>query len=230
MKNSFQVFIIEDDPMVQEVNREFVESIPGFTVIGTARNGTEGTKKVKELHPDLLILDIYMPEKDGLETLHSLRKEKISVDIIVITAANDPDTIREMLQNGAIDYIIKPFKFDRLKQALNNYRRFRSRFNDKSAMSQRELDRLLGSSEKKEENTDLPKGLNQVTLEQIVEFLYHQDEPRSAEEVAEGIGIARVTARRYLDYLERTGKVKINIQYGGVGRPSNRYQLYKKLK
>lgn len=230
MKHSFRVFIIEDDPMVQEVNREFVESIPGFTVIGTARNGTEGTKKVKELEPDLLILDIYMPELDGIETLHHLREQKLAVDVIVITAANNPHTIRNMLQKGAIDYIIKPFKFERLKQSLNHYRRYRSRFNDHSSMSQRELDQLLGSHNQVEENTILPKGLNHVTLEQIVEFLYHQDEPRSAEEVAEGIGIARVTARRYLDYLERTGKVKINIQYGGVGRPSNRYQLYKKLK
>lgn len=221
-----KVLLIEDDLMVQEVNKEFINKVDGFEVIGIAGNGREGMELIRRLSPDLIIIDLYMPLMGGLETLYLLRQENIQVDVIVITAASDIDTVRQVIQHGAFDYIMKPFKFERMKQALEHYQSVQNRLSEKGRISQEELDSLLfQKAGGPDEAEQLPKGLNAVTLQKIVSHLQKTDRPLSAEEVAEGVGAARVTVRRYLDYLEKSGKVKIDIQYGLIGRPINRYKL-----
>ncbi|WML26954.1 response regulator [Neobacillus sp. OS1-33] len=219
-----KVILIEDDPMVREVHRQFIDRIEGFSIIGIASNGMEGLRLVKELKPDLAIIDLYMPYMGGVEMLRELRSEAYSIDVIAITAASDIETIHGVLQQGAVDYIMKPFTFDRIKKSLDNYKNYRVKLGEKKALLQAELDQLLFIDRKEEcERENLPKGLNMNTLTKITTFISRENEPVSAEEVAESIGMARVTARRYLDYLEKEGKVKIHIHYGGVGRPINRY-------
>ena len=221
-----KVILIEDDPMVREVHRQFIDRIEGFSIIGIASNGMEGLRLVKELKPDLAIIDLYMPYMGGLEMLRELRSEAYSIDVIAITAASDIETIHGVLQQGAVDYIMKPFTFDRIKKSLDNYKNYRVKLGEKKALLQEELDKLLFIDRKEEsERENLPKGLNMNTLTKITSFISQENEPVSAEEVAESIGMARVTARRYLDYLEKEGKVKIHIHYGGVGRPINRYGI-----
>ncbi|MDC3423286.1 response regulator [Aquibacillus sp. 3ASR75-11] len=227
-----KVLLIEDDPMVQEVNKQFIDKVNGFQVVEKASNGAEGLKKMREMHPDLVILDVYMPSKDGVEVLYQIRKEQLKVDVIAVTAASDNETIRTILQNGATDYIIKPFKFDRIKQALERYQDYRNKLTNQNTVSQEELDHLIlkGNSVAVPHNNnqqELPKGLNKTTLQQINAYIHQQKNPLSAEEVAEGVGIARVTARRYLEFLKETGQIDLSIQYGGVGRPVNRYTTKK---
>ncbi|NOU84204.1 response regulator [Paenibacillus sp. LMG 31460] len=228
----YRVVLIEDDPMVLEVNRQFVERVPGFEIIGTASNGIDGIEKVRDLKPDLVILDIYMPGQNGTELLQQIRNEQLNTDAIVITAANDIPTIQRMLHQGAVDYIMKPFKFERVREALENYRMMKSRLGKESTLSQVELDQLLhgnnGGEPIPESATfsvqmDLPKGLQALTMKQVMLFLMQQHKSLSAEEVAEGVGLARVTARRYLDFLEKNKQVKLDLEYGGIGRPINRY-------
>jgi two-component system, CitB family, response regulator DctR len=164
-KKEIKVLLIEDDPMVQEVNREFIESVTGFCVVAVASNGEEGIKLVKELTPDLVILDIYMPKKDGIKTLQEFRKQKLEADVIVVSAAKDSETIKLMLQNGAMDYIIKPFKIQRIQQALEKYRKYRTSLNASEMISQEQLDLLLYSEHSaKITDNNLPKGLNEFTL------------------------------------------------------------------
>lgn len=223
-----KVVLIEDDPMVQEVNRQFVEQVEGFEVVGLADNGGRGLELIRKLKPDLVLVDVYMPDHDGLETIYEIRNKLHNVDIIAITAANDIETVRTFFHQGAFDYIVKPFKFERMKKSLENYRKFRMNMQEKEKMSQRELDELFFKKETEDEKAvsiELPKGLNQHTLDKIVAYLTDCTEPLSAEAVAEGVGLARVTVRRYLDYLEKIGKVELDIYYGGIGRPINMYQL-----
>src|SRR6185437_6414044 len=99
-------------------NREFIESVKGFRVVAVASNGEEGITLVKKINPDLVILDIFMPKKDGIKTLQEFRKQQLASDVIVVSAAKDSETIKLMLQNGAMDYVIKPFKIQRIQQAL----------------------------------------------------------------------------------------------------------------
>lgn len=223
--DKIKVLLIEDDPMVQEVNKGFIANVKGFEIAAVASNGDEGIQLAKSVQPDLIILDIFMPKKDGIKTMHELRKQKINAEVIVVSAAKDKDTIKLMLQNGALDYIIKPFKFDRIEQALEKFRQYRESLKESGTMSQEQLDLLLYTEQAKKIENDLPKGLNEFTLKEVISYMNNQIEPLSAGEVAHDIGIARVTARRYLDYLEKKGVIKLDVQYGGVGRPVNRYVL-----
>ncbi|MFB5266472.1 response regulator [Paenibacillus enshidis] len=225
------VVLIEDDSMVLEIHRQFIEKAGPYRVMGTATNGLDGMELLRRLKPELAILDMYMPVQDGLTTLRQLRQEQLNIDVIAITAASDPETVRRVLQLGAVDYIMKPFQFERVKQALVQYTAKRSRLAGGASLSQPELDRLLHGRERPEptgaaqEEQGLPKGLQVMTLRQIIAFMGEQNGSRSAEEVAEGTGLARVTARRYLEYLQKKGVLLLDVQYGGVGRPVNRYKL-----
>ncbi|MCL6612646.1 MAG: response regulator [Peptococcaceae bacterium] len=218
-----EVVIVEDDPMVVEVNKGFVNAVPGFKVAGVARSGKEAIEMIREAVPDLVLLDIFLPDIDGVATLQEIRRIGLPTDVIVVTAAQDAETIQNVFRYGAIDYIIKPFKFNRLKSALNCYATLHNRFKRQSYMNQAEIDSLsLSRGQQIEEG--VPKGLNEITLKQVYLYLLKEGTALSAEEVAEGVGLARVTARRYLDYLEKTGKVILELQYGSVGRPVNRYR------
>ncbi|MDW7673165.1 MAG: response regulator [Bacillota bacterium] len=226
---TIKILIVEDDPMVMQVNKQYVDEIEGFELIATAESGREAIQQVKIHQPQLVILDVYLPDLDGVQTLQEIRKLNMPTDVIMVTAAKDVDTIQKAFRYGAIDYIVKPFRFDRLKEALESYIIISQKFQRKSVLTQEEIDVMKQSkvkTYKKSSDKDiLPKGLNDVTLKQILLCLIKEQSGMSAEEVAEGVGLARVTARRYLDYLEKEGKVLLEIQYGSVGRPINRYKL-----
>ncbi|MDW7649962.1 MAG: response regulator [Bacillota bacterium] len=215
--------IVEDDPMVMQVNSQYIEEIDGFEIVGTADTGKKALSLIRELIPDLVILDVYLPDLDGIETLKELRSVNIPTDVVLVTAARDVDTIQNAFRYGAVDYIIKPFKFARLKSTLESYKLLHSKIHRKTSFDQEEIDGLTMGKTRLQET--LPKGLNEVTLRQVLLYLLKGKTPLSAEEVADGVGLARVTARRYLDYLEKSGKLVLEIQYGSVGRPINRYRV-----
>lgn len=226
-----QVVLIEDDLMVQEVNQMFVNRIEGFSITGMASNGKEGRQAVRKLKPDLVLLDIYMPKEDGIATISKLREEEEDVDIIAITAANDADTIKKLLRLGVIDYIVKPFTFERLKRALKKYQHMHEKLLDKKEFSQSVIDDVTHLSQKPAElrnERDIPKGLHKKTLQEIEASLWKTEIGRSAEEIAKDVGLARVTARRYLQYLEDKGVVQMKMNYGSIGRPVQNYSWIRK--
>ncbi|VEI07067.1 response regulator [Kurthia zopfii] len=224
-----EVLLIEDDPMVRQVNTQFLQQIEGISIVGVAGNGIEGMEQIHKLQPDLVLMDLFMPKQDGIETLRQIREAGLSIDVITVTAANDMKTIEKILQLGAYDYIMKPFTFDRMKQTIDRYMQFKSVLKKKDELSQNELDALIHPTRVQGHYRDaLPKGLNGATLDKIIKWIGEQGELVTAVEVASGVGMARVTARRYLDYLEKQNQVEIDIQYGGVGRPVNKYHLLKK--
>lgn len=222
-----KTIIVEDDPMVMQVNCQYIEEIGGFNIVATAESGKEALNKVQEHRPQLVILDNYLPDIGGVLTLQEIRKFNVPTDVIMVTAAKDVETIQQAFRFGAVDYIVKPFKYERLKRALESYKLLQMKFNKKNVLSQEEIDNFKASQKNKdnESREALPKGLNESTLKQVLLYLIKQQTELSAEEVAEGVGLARVTVRRYLEYLEKSGKVKLEIQYGSVGRPVNRYKI-----
>ncbi len=219
---SIRTVVVEDDPMVMDVNCQYIEDVGGFTIVGRAETGFAALKMVEDLVPDLVVLDVFLPDLDGLATLQEIRRRHLPADVIVVTAARDVDSIREAFRYGAVDYVVKPFRFERIKNALENYRSLRDKFRGKASLEQEDID-AIGPA-KMRGISILPKGLTEVTMKQVLLFL-SKDKQRgfSAEEVAEGVGLSRVTARRYLDYLEKTNQIRLEVQYGSVGRPVNRY-------
>ncbi|WP_160720578.1 response regulator [Bacillus sp. USDA818B3_A] len=221
-----RVLIVEDDPMVMEINAQFVSKLPGFKLAGKAFTGKEAISLINEGKPNLVLLDYFLPDTNGLSLLHTIRSNDYPIDVILLTANRDPHHIQEIFRAGVVDYIVKPFRFDRFQTALEQYRHSFKKFQENRPFEQADLDKLAGVQLKGVEVEDLlPKGLNDRTLKQIVEFLKGQAEPLSSEDVAAGIGLARVTVRRYLDYLEKKGDIVMEIQYGSVGRPMNKYRL-----
>ena len=230
--NPIDLVLVEDDPMVMEVNEGFIKRIGGFRICGKAKTGKRALEIIQELRPRLVILDIYLPDFNGIQILREIRRQGIPTDIILITAAQDVATVQAGLRFGVVDYIIKPFKFERIDAALNNYRSYSEQFKNRWELNQEDLDRLIkiqlnneNQVSRNRNREELPKGLREITLQQVYNFLKESQIGLSAEEVAEGAGLARVTARRYLEYLEKIGRVLLETQYGSVGRPINKYRI-----
>jgi len=220
-----KLIIVEDDAMVLEVNRQFIEMLGEYLIIGSAKTGEEAKKLIIERKPQVVLLDFYLPDTDGLEVIKHVRESGIDTDFILVTAAKDVDTIQQVFRYGAIDYIIKPFRFERLKAALLRYCQMLNRIRINEELDQRDLDNWTISQETAMNQDGLPKGLNELTMKQIMNYLFKASEPLSAGEVAKGTGLARVTVRRYLEHLEKTKRLKLDIQYGSVGRPINKYSV-----
>lgn len=215
--------------MVMSVNESFILQVGGFRILNTARTGRSALELIENLKPRLVILDIYLPDMSGIQILKELRRQGIPTDVIMITAADDVDIVQDAMRFGVIDYIIKPFKFQRIRAALEKYKAYSHKFRDQGVIDQEQLDNLtrlnVFFSLNDPSNDVLPKGLREITLKQVLTFLNNGKRGYSAEEVAEGIGLARVTARRYLEYLDKIGRVCLESQYGSVGRPVNKYKV-----
>ena len=213
-----RVLMIEDDLRVGRVNRALVESIPGFVVIAQAETIKKGRELVRALEPDLLLVDVYLPDGSGLDLVKELREEGRRFEAILITAASDLDSVHRALSDGALDYLIKPFRQPRLREALGRF--LRDDAAPKPSVTQTCIDNLLGHHGVE----SLPKGLDPQTLERVREALGTGEAPLSAEEIGNRVGLSRVSAWRYLEYLDECGSVEAEVIYGSVGRPTKRYR------
>jgi two-component system response regulator DctR len=222
-----RLVIVEDDPMVMEVNTEFVSRLDGYRVVGKAFTGEEAYRVIETCNPDLVLLDYFLPDTDGLSVLKEIRRRELPVDVILVTANRSPEHVQQILRYGAVDYIFKPFRFERFQRSLAQYQRTSRKLRNRQQLEQTDLDLITGVRGAEHDPRSgffLPKGLNEHTMQQILQFLSDQAEPVSAEEVAAGTGLARVTVRRYLEFLQKKGDIQLEVQYGSVGRPVNRYK------
>ncbi|MGF7059353.1 response regulator [Brassicibacter mesophilus] len=219
-----KVLIVEDDPMVAQINKKYIESIEGFEVINVIPNGDEALKFLERTKVDLVILDIYIYKLDGITVLKKMRQKHIMSDVILVTAAKDADKIDDALKLGAVDYLVKPFEYERLKKSLEDYLLRTRVLKYGSLIDQKDIDQIMMRCTFSLDDR-LPKGLNKNTLERIIRYLENSDDRLlTSDEISDKLGVTKVTIRRYLDYLERIGTVKLIIEYGAIGRPSHRYQ------
>ncbi|MFC7366359.1 MULTISPECIES: response regulator [Bhargavaea] len=226
----FSVLIVEDDFRVADINRQYIEAVAGFRVAGTARSGREALDFLAHPDPlpDLVLLDLYIPDVQGLELFRTIRHQYPDMDLIAVTAANEAETVRGLLRGGIFDIIIKPFDVDRFAKTLEKYRAFREQTDSMAAYSQQEIDRLTGfqslPSAAASGGDELPKGIDPITLGEILGFFEEsRTDGITAAELSKEIGTSRSTARRYLEYLVSAGKIRTHLIYGTVGRPERRY-------
>jgi response regulator of citrate/malate metabolism len=214
------VLVVDDDFRVARIHSAFVDRVDGFRTVGSAGTGREALEQARRLRPDLILLDLYLPDIFGLDLLNQLRVAGVEGDAIVISAANESETVERALKLGVANYLLKPFTFDDLANRLNEYRAQRSRRPRPRVDNQTEVDRIFGRPGTGRP-TDLPKGLSPETAELILASL--SDEPRSAQECADTAGISRVSARRYLELYVQQGTAQVSLRYGSRGRPERRY-------
>ncbi|SMC95864.1 response regulator [Sporomusa malonica] len=219
-----KVLIVEDDPMVAELNRRYLEQIDGFVLIAMARTVDEALGLLNKHDINLVLLDIFMPGTSGLELLTQIRDKGKDIDVIVVSAACDMQTIKKALRNGAVDYLIKPFEFERLNTALSEYRNQAVFMRNRDVMSQTELDRRILGREQQGQ-AELNKGLCRSTLNAVWENIrYAKGQSFTTEEMANSVGISRVSMRKYLDFLKHIDILSMEVVYGTVGRPVYRYR------
>ena len=218
-----RTLIVDDDVRVADIHKGYVERVDGFTVAGVANRGTEALRRVLEDRPDLVLLDIYLPDLDGLEVCRRLRAANNLVDVIAVTAARDVDTVKGAVGLGVAQYLVKPFTFATFRDKLERYAAYRKLTERTTEADQDDIDAMLGEL-RTPGATPLPKGLSKETLDLVARTLKGNDTPLSAVETAEQAGLSRVTARRYLDHLTQAGQVELELRYGGSGRPEHRYR------
>ncbi len=225
--NPLRVLIVDDDPRIAELHRRFTDRVDGFEVVGVAGNHADALDQAQALQPDLILLDLYLPDGHGLDLLRDLRAAGQSVDVILITAAKDASTLQDAVRGGAFDYIIKPAVFERFAASLDKFRQFRQRLGAGLNLEQQDVDRLLNQGHAGDRGgvDALPKGIDALTLRKVVAALADAGaNGLSAEDLAAGVGASRSTARRYLEYLVGQGILEADVAYGGVGRPQRRYR------
>lgn len=223
----YKVLIVEDDPMVAMINEQYISRNKQFAVVGKCRDGKSALEFVDDNEVDLIILDVFMPYADGFETLRQIRKNKISVDVIMVTAANDRESLEEALHLGIIDYLVKPFTFDRFRMALDKFIAHTDALKDLDKLNQKNIDFIIDNTRKKSEEL-YPKGIQEKTLHTIIE---HLNENKgvwlTGDDIAGKVGLTGVTVRRYMNYLAENGTVIGEMNYETGGRPCMLYKIEK---
>ncbi|CUH97305.1 Transcriptional regulatory protein MalR [Propionispora sp. 2/2-37] len=220
-----KVMIVDDDPMVVKFNGHYLNMVEGFELAATAHSAAESLRLLEEYEIDLVLLDIFMPGMGGLDLLTQLRRIGKGVDVMIVSAACDSQSIKTALRFGAVDYIIKPFEFERLNAALSAYRELTAVMEEQAQLNQNELDSFLLSTKNRPVREPLPKGIDPHTLTTVWETIQSLDgNAFSTEELAQLVGISRISMRKYLDFLKQRDLLILRLIYGTVGRPVYKYR------
>ncbi|KRF51043.1 two-component system response regulator [Bacillus sp. Soil745] len=228
---AIEVLIVEDDLRIAEIQKLFIEKLEGFQTIGIASSYDEAKSFIEIMQPDLLLLDMYFPDMNGLEILKEIKQQSKQMDVIMITAAKEIEKVQEAIKIGIFDYIIKPVAFERFKQSLRRYQEYHIKLSELEKgnfpVTQQQVDKLLRKDmkEKEREQASLPKGIDRMTLEKVMVVLGKSSPGLTAEIVAKEIGVSRTTARRYLEHLMSEEKIDADLTYGTVGRPERVYAI-----
>ncbi|MGC4377867.1 response regulator [Fictibacillus sp. Mic-4] len=221
-----RVAIAEDDFRVAQIHEQYLLKIKDVEVVGKALNASETIQLLDAHQVDLLLLDIYMPDELGTNILPEIRERFPNVDIIMITAATEKTLLKKAIQYGISNYLIKPITMDKFTETIQHYKRKKALLEDETPINQTLLDQYFGTIKfAPSDHKDLPKGIDSLTLQKVIEIMKKRGNGISAEEMGEQMGASRTTARRYLEYLVSIDEARAKIEYGIVGRPERQYSL-----
>ena len=223
----YTVLIVEDAPMVAMINAQFVSRHKDFKVIEKCADGESALQYLEKNKVDLVIMDVYMPIMDGFETLRQIRKKQIEVDVIMVTAANEAESLKQGLHLGVVDYLVKPFTFERFKIALDKFLAQAEALKDLGKVNQKNIDFLIDNTRKTVDDLH-PKGIQEKTMRMILDHLRENTNKwLTGDEIAEKVGLTGVTVRRYMTHLTETGLVMGDMNYETGGRPCMLYKISK---
>ncbi|KFN18730.1 response regulator [Aeromonas bestiarum] len=217
-----KILIVEDDPAIAEIHRRFVQRLAGFEVLGVALTLFDAREQIDILRPDLVLLDVWLPDGEGFSLLRELRQAGACLDVILLTAAREASALQEAMRLGVVDFILKPVVFERLRDTLGNYAESRAALAALADIDQQAVDTLLGTPLQQVAAAGLPKGIDALTLQRVLTALTGVG--ASAEDIGNRVGVSRTTARRYLEFLVGQQLASPELEYGTVGRPERRYR------
>lgn len=226
MTDSIGVLVVEDEAVAAQAHAEYVNRLPAFHVVAVARTAGQAMSVLVGDHAGavrLVLLDMNLPDGHGLELSRAIRGRHIPVDIMAVTAARDMRILQDALALGVVHYLIKPFTFPTFKAKLEGYLGYQKSLPTRTELTQNDVDNALAAM-RETTAAGAPKGVSRPTLDTVQETLGEAG-AMSAAELADAIGISRVTARRYLESLSESGKVERRPRYGTTGRPVLEYRL-----
>ncbi|WP_405712908.1 response regulator [Streptomyces xanthophaeus] len=221
--NVLDVLVVDDDVRVARINAAYVSKVPGFRVAARAHSAAEALGFLTAHPVDLILLDHYLPDENGLDLVRRLRQLGHRTDVIMVTAARDLATVQSAMRLGALQYLVKPFTFAGLRTRLEAYGALRRTLETGGEAEQSEVDRIFGALAAAGTPNELPKGHSPTTADLVRQVLRAAAGPLSTQQIADRAGISRQTAQRYLKLLERSGRVTLALRYGETGRPEHRY-------
>lgn len=223
-----RALVVDDDFRVAHIHAAYVQRVAGFVCIGEAHTAAQARAAIEHESPDLLILDIYLPDQDGLSLLRSLAASGTTPDTIFITAARDLQTVRAAMGLGAIYYLVKPFGFPQFREQLDAYRRWLEHLQAEAGKTdQATIDSLFSTLRRPAPRAAGGRPELPPTMTKILHVVQAAPQPIGASSVAETLGMSRPTAQRYLTELHRKGLIELELTYGATGRPVNRYSRHR---
>lgn len=218
-----RTLVVEDDPVAAAAHAAYVDRVDGFTVVAGAGTGAEALRVLARGGVDLVLLDVHLPDTNGLEVLRRMRAAGHTTDVIMVTRARDLTVVRAAVAFGATQYLVKPFTAAAVRAKLEGHLAYRERLAGAPPVAQDDVDELLATLRPPAPADGLPKGIGRETLDTVAVRLRDAG-PATAAEVADALGASRITARRYLEYLVETGLAARDPRYGGTGRPQLEYR------
>lgn len=210
--------VVEDEQLAAEAHVAYLARLPAFALAGVARTAQEALAALRDEPVDLVLLDVNLPDGNGLDVVRRMRAAGHAADVIAVTANRDLGAVRKAVHLGVVGYLLKPFGAASFTAKLEQYAAFRRTLAATEVESQADVDRVLTGMVHRER---LPSGLTAETLDAVLRLV--AEHPVSATEVADATGVSRVTARRYLEHLTDTGAARRALRYGGTGRPTVAY-------
>jgi two-component system CitB family response regulator len=218
-----RTLVVDDDFRVAGIHASRLAKVDGFECVGEVYTAATAREAISRLEPELLLLDVHLPDEDGISLLRSLRVAGSQVDCIIITAARDLNTVRSAMSSGAVYYLVKPFSFDQLRIQLEAYRRWRDELESSARADQATVDSLYNLRRAAVEPPAAQRTRLQPTMQKVFDAVRASQKPIGAADIADKLGVSRPTAQRYLGALERKGLVILELAYGTTGRPLNSY-------
>lgn len=223
-----RAIIAEDDLMVASINKQYISLVPEIQVAATFYNGSDAWAYLQANPVDLMILDVYMPGMNGMELLRNIRERGLPLDVIMVTAANDPQSLDAAMRLGALDYLVKPFNFERFRAAIQKFLRRRQQLGEGERLSQPAIDKLLAGG-RPQEREQPPKGMQDKTLRKLQALMRaQQGRMLTCDEIAAASGLSKVTVRRYMNHMIDAGEITSEVDYRTGGRPSIQYQYVRR--
>lgn len=224
MTKQIEILIVEDDKRISDIHRRFIEKLEGFKVIGSAYTGEEAKDWIISYMPDLILLDVYLPDTLGTDLLTIIQENSPDTDIIFITAAAESEIVKKAFRGGVADYILKPLTFEKFKESLLSYQMKRDILTGSGRVQEDLIKSLWNNTSPLPHSEEAPpKGIDPITKEKVVNHIMKVNDGITAEALGLEVGVSRSTARRYLEYLASEKLVYAELIYGSVGRPERRY-------
>ena len=191
MTEEIRILIVDDHAIVREGQRALIETEPGMTLVGEATNGEEAIQMARDLNPDVIFMDLFMPGVGGIEAIEAIKAENREARILVLTSFAEDEMVFTAVKTGALGYLLKDASPDELLTAVRNVNR------GEPAMNSIIANKLMREIRRE---SDLPPTEEPLTVREV-EVLKLVAQGKSNQEIAETLVISERTVRTHVSNI-----------------------------